>query len=246
MKVTAHVSHFTRTICTDCSGTGKFLREKDRCKKCKGKATLEEKKPLEFWIEKGMEDGDPIVLKGEADQVPFEETGDVVFVLRVAKHNVFSRFGKDLKATLRISLMEALCGFSRVVITTLDDRGLKYTHKVTDGKVIRPRDVFKIPGEGMPIGKKSDEKGDLYLDVDIEFPEDRWLTDPSQLETLRKLLSSNVKEQETKTQDSHEIIDEVTLENGDLSEMGGGGWMTDDENDGDDESDGVPPQCTHQ
>lgn len=30
-----------QSVCSDCSGSGDFIREKDRCKKCKGKRTLE-------------------------------------------------------------------------------------------------------------------------------------------------------------------------------------------------------------
>ena len=33
--------------CTDCGGSGDFIKEKDRCKKCKGKKAVEEDKTLE-------------------------------------------------------------------------------------------------------------------------------------------------------------------------------------------------------
>ena len=232
-----------RVMCGDCSGSGTIFHAKDRCKKCKGTKLTEEKKLLEFWIDRGMEDEDRITLKGEADQEPGKETGDAVFVLSEKDHPVFTRMGPDLKATLNITLEEALCGFSRVILTTLDGRGLKYTHKVTGGQVIRPKEIFKIVGEGMPIGKKSDEKGDLYLDVDIEFPQDGWMTDPVKLDLLRSLLS-------TKSTREHangvpEIVDDVELEIADPDDFGGeggGGWETDS----DGESDGVPEQCTTQ
>lgn len=233
----------TRVVCGGCSGSGIILRPQDRCKKCKGTKLTEEKKLLEFWIDRGMEDGDRIVIKGEADQEPGKETGDVIFILSEKDHPVFTRVGSDLKATLHITLEEALCGFSRVILTTLDGRGLKYTHKVIGGQVIRPKEIFKIVGEGMPIGKKSDEKGDLYLDVDIEFPRDGWMTDPAKVDLLRSLLS-------TKSTGDHangdpEIVDDVELEIADPDEFGGEGgrgWET--ESDG--ESDGVPEQCTTQ
>lgn len=236
-------NRFSQVVCGDCSGTGALLHTKDRCKKCKGKTLVEEKKPLEFWIERGMEEGDRIVLKGEADQEPGKETGDVIFVLAEKEHPVFTRVGTDLKATLKITLEEALCGFEKVILTTLDGRGLKYTHPGR-GQVIRPRDVFKIPGEGMPLGKKSDAKGDLYLDVDIEFPSDGWLSEPGKFELLREVLASpTTKEPELP---APEIVDEVTLEKADPEDFGedetGEGWETDDDQD----SDGVPEQCATQ
>jgi DnaJ family protein A protein 2 len=229
--------------CGDCNGSGNIIHTKDRCKKCKGAKLTEEKKLLEFWIDRGREDGDRIVLNGEADQEPGKETGDVIFVLREKEHPVYMRIGSDLKATLKITLEEALCGFSRVILTTLDGRGLKYTHKVVDGKVIRPKDVFEIAGEGMPVGKKSDKKGNLYLNVDIEFPENGWLTDPVKMDVLRSLLS-------TATSGDHangvpEVVDEIEMEVADLDDLPFGddvGWETESG----EESDGVPEQCTTQ
>lgn len=35
--------------CSDCGGTGDFIKEKDRCKKCKGKKVVEEDKTLEVY-----------------------------------------------------------------------------------------------------------------------------------------------------------------------------------------------------
>ena len=36
-----------QSACNDCNGTGDFIREKDRCKKCKGKRVLEVDEKLE-------------------------------------------------------------------------------------------------------------------------------------------------------------------------------------------------------
>ncbi len=55
--------------CPSCEGTGQSIREKDRCKRCKGKKLVDEKKVMELFIEKGMRDGEKIVLKGQADEV---------------------------------------------------------------------------------------------------------------------------------------------------------------------------------
>jgi DnaJ family protein A protein 2 len=39
-----------------------------RCKKCRGKKVVTEKKRVEFRVEPGTEDGERIALRGEADQ----------------------------------------------------------------------------------------------------------------------------------------------------------------------------------
>ena len=39
--------------CDNCQGSGKVFSDKDKCKKCKGKRTVSEKKPLELYIPPG-------------------------------------------------------------------------------------------------------------------------------------------------------------------------------------------------
>jgi DnaJ family protein A protein 2 len=174
-----------RVVCDTCSGTGKIFKEKDKCKKCKGKRTTSEKKVLEIYIPRGAREGERIVLEGEADQVPDQTPGDIVFTLVEEDHEMFQRAGDDLSAELNISLSEALTGFSRVVLKHLDGRGIHLNHP--QGKVLKPGQILKIAGEGMPL-KKSDLKGDLYLVVKIEFPEDGWLEDPAAFGELQKIL----------------------------------------------------------
>ncbi|KAL4811290.1 hypothetical protein BDV18DRAFT_165413 [Aspergillus unguis] len=159
-------------VCTTCNGDGQFFATKDKCKKCKGKKTNEEKKILEIYIPRGAKDGDRIVLEGEADQVPGQEPGDIVFQLEQEEHPVFTRAGADLKATIDVTLAESLTGLSRVVIKHLDGRGIELQHPKTPGQILSPGQVFKVPGEGMPI-KRSDSRGDLYLVVNIKFPDEK-------------------------------------------------------------------------
>lgn len=174
-----------RVICDACSGTGKIFKEKDRCKKCKGKRTTSEKKVLEIYIPRGAREGERIVLEGEADQVPDQTPGDIVFTLVEEDHDVFQRAGDDLSAELDITLAEALIGFSRVVLKHLDGRGIHINHP--QGKVLKPGQTLKVAGEGMPL-KKSDLKGDLYLVVKVEFPEDGWTEDPASFGGLQRIL----------------------------------------------------------
>lgn len=172
-------------LCDRCEGSGNFHKEKDRCKKCKGKRTVSEKKVLEVYIPRGSMNGERIVLEGEADQFPEQTPGDIVFQLVEESHAVFTRLGHDLSAELTVTLAEALTGFSRVVLTHLDGRGIHITRP--RGKVLRPGDVLKIPGEGMPL-KRGDVRGDLYLITKVEFPEDDWLKDDKEYDILTKLL----------------------------------------------------------
>lgn len=162
--------------CGTCNGAGQFFKEKDRCKKCKGKRTVQAKKMLELYIPPGSREGEEIRLRGEADQHPDqEEAGDIVFHLEETAHEVFSRAGADLHAEMEVELVEALTGLERVVVKHLDGRGIQLSLLTPTDLPLTPGQVLKIDGEGMPV-KKSDGKGDLYLTVKIKFPEKGWIS----------------------------------------------------------------------
>lgn len=193
-----------RIVCDSCQGSGNVFREKDKCRKCKGKRTTSEKKVLEIYIPRGAMLGEKIILEGEADQVPDQTPGDIVFTLVEEEHETFQRKGYDLSAELKITLVEALCGFSRVVLKHLDGRGIQVKHP--RGKVLRPGQALKVLGEGMPH-KKSDAKGDLYLIVDIEFPKDGWIEDEASFTSLHKLLPTHPPSIKVAEVDEVEFVD---------------------------------------
>ncbi|KAK3721463.1 DnaJ-like protein xdj1 [Vermiconidia calcicola] len=204
--------------CNTCSGRGKFYADKDKCKRCKGVRTIKQKKILELYIPRGSRQGEKIVLAGEADQDPDdEEPGDIIFELVEEPHKLFNRAGADLQAELEISLSEALTGFNRVVLTHLDGRGLSLNISQPSGKVLRPDEVLKIAGEGMPL-KRSDARGDLYLTISIVFPEDGWLTSQEEVKKVREVLP---KPEAPET--APELVDEVLFESVDDMEAFGAG-----------------------
>ncbi|KAF2733951.1 DnaJ-domain-containing protein [Polyplosphaeria fusca] len=228
--------------CSNCSGSGQVFKEKERCKKCKGKQVTEAKNVLELYIPRGARQSDRIVLEGEADQLPDQEPGDIIFSLVESPHDVFERAGGDLRAELNITLVEALTGFNRVVLTHLDGRGIQLNVTQPEGKVLRPGQVLKIAGEGMPM-KRSDAKGDLYLVVEIDFPEDGWIKNDAALNKIKDALPPP----DPKEEDPEEV-EEVEIEwDADMDDFGagsgdpraGGEWEDDEEEEG-------GPQCATQ
>ena len=83
-----------------------------------------------------------------------------------------------------ITLVEALCGFKRV-ITHLDDRQLLIAHP--PGQVITHGELKSIVNEGMPQYKNPFEKGHLFIKFNVKFPENNFAS-PEQLLQLEKLL----------------------------------------------------------
>lgn len=104
-----------QSVCNTCNGEGEMINERDRCKTCKGKKTVNETKVLEVHVDKGMKDGQKILFRGEGDQQPNVEAGDVVIVLQQKPHETFKRQGDDLYLMHNVTLTEALCGFNYVL-----------------------------------------------------------------------------------------------------------------------------------
>lgn len=182
------------------------------------------------------------MLEGEADQVPDQQPGDIVFILEEVEHPVFRRGGADLTASMEITLAESLCGFSRVIVKHLDGRGISINHSQAKGGVLKPSQVIKVPGEGMPY-KKSDMKGNLYLVVHIQFPEDGWFKDDSVTTKLRELLPKPAEPITADTVDEVDYEQDASMDDfGAASGESGGGVAWEDE---DDEDEGTP-QCAQQ
>jgi DnaJ family protein A protein 2 len=115
--------------------------------------------------------------------------GDVIFVLRATPHESFERSGNDLLTNVSITLSEALLGFSRILITHLDGRGVKVTSP--PGKIISSGESIVLRGEGMPVHKNPDQKGNLYVVLHIDMPDEDWLKNVNQ-KVSRSTLSSSV------------------------------------------------------
>lgn len=173
-----------QSVCGDCGGEGEQMNEADKCKACLGKKVVVETKILEVHVDKGMRENERITFRGEGDQQPNVEPGDVVIVLQLKPHETFERHGSDLYMAKTISLTEALCGFT-LVQKHLDGRQLVI--KSIPGEVIIPGATKGIKGEGMPIHRNPFEKGNLYLKFNVEFPENQFAAG-EQLAALEKLL----------------------------------------------------------
>lgn len=123
-----------QSSCDDCGGSGEIIAAKDRCTNCKGKKVTPEKKFMEVHIDKGMKGGQTVQFRGESDQSPGMETGDVVIVIEEKPHARFRRQENDLLIDVDIDLLTALAG-GQFTIKHLDDRALLV--KIEPGEVIK-------------------------------------------------------------------------------------------------------------
>jgi len=153
--------------CDDCSGTGEIINVKDRCQQCKGKKVVPDKKFLEVHIDKGMKGGQTIQFRGESDQSPNAEPGDVVIVVEEKPHDRFKRQENDLVIEVEIDLLTALAG-GQFAIKHLDERALIVN--LDSGDILKDGAMKIIHGQGMP-SQRHHEPGDMYVKVNVKFPE---------------------------------------------------------------------------
>ncbi|KAL3083279.1 hypothetical protein niasHS_011081 [Heterodera schachtii] len=170
--------------CDQCSGEGEMVDEKDRCKKCVGRKTVQEQKIIEVKITPGMRDNQKIVFYGEGDQEPGIEPGDVVLVIKTKSHEQFERKGDDLFMKKTVSLADALCGFT-TTIKHLDGRQITLT--TMPGDIIKPESIRGAIQEGMPK-PNSPERGNLYIIFEVKFPKKHFLDSESKYNKLLSLL----------------------------------------------------------
>ncbi|KAL1005564.1 hypothetical protein UPYG_G00060730 [Umbra pygmaea] len=125
-----------------------------------------EEKILEVVIKKGWKEGTKITFPKEGDETPTNIPADVVFVVKDKPHPVFQRDGSDIVYPAKISLKEALCGCT-VHAPTLDGK----TVTVATRDVVQPGMKRRITGEGLPLPKRPDRRGDLVVEYHVVFPE---------------------------------------------------------------------------
>jgi DnaJ-class molecular chaperone len=155
--------------CSTCGGEGEIVSEKDRCKKCSGKKVTTERKVLEVFVEKGMMHEQKVTFRGEGDQTPGVTPGDVIIVLDQKDHPVFRRERDNLHMEMEIELVEALCGFQRIV-KHLDGRELLIT--LHEGDVVKDGSTKVVLNEGMPHYKDPQSKGHLLITFKVNYPQD--------------------------------------------------------------------------
>ena len=80
--------------CGMCNATGKQYVQS--CTECHGRRYWQEKKIMTVAVDKGMNEGKMITLRGEADQEYNKDTGDIIIDIIAKDHATFERHGNGI------------------------------------------------------------------------------------------------------------------------------------------------------
>jgi DnaJ family protein A protein 2 len=126
---------------------------------------VNEKQTLYVDIVKGIDNNEIIVLKDQGNVINDQCKGDVKIYIKIENDSEFQRRGLDLILEKRISLKDALCGFS---FDLKYINGKVYTINNHAGNVIPPEYQKVIPNMGLT---RDIHIGNLIIIFHIDFPE---------------------------------------------------------------------------
>ena len=116
-------------------------------------------------IPQGIYDNEMIILRDKGNMLNEHAKGDVKIVVKIINNSEFKRAGLDLIFEKKITLKEALCGFT-FELNYLN--GKSYTLNNNKGNIIPPEYKKVYPGMGLTRGE---HKGNMIIHFHVEFPE---------------------------------------------------------------------------
>ena len=152
---------FSQT-CPICRGEGKILE--NPCASCYGKGLQKKKRTLSVKVPPGVSHRTNLRLQGEGE--PAQQgglAGDFYVEILLKAHSIFSKQGRDLKCSIKISYLQALLG-TELEIANLTEKEIL---KIPAGTA--PGAEFKISHKGLP-GFNNPTRGDLICKIDVEVP----------------------------------------------------------------------------
>lgn len=183
-----------RRACSNCSGTGRVIKEK--CGTCHGAGKVKKQRKISFKIPAGVDDGAQIRLSGEGEGgLRGGPAGDLYVVIRVKSHEFFERENDDIYCEVPLSFVQAALG-DEIEIPTLTE---KIKLKIPAGT--QTGTYFRIKGKGVPK-LRGYGQGDQHVKVTVVTPtklsEDK--------KDLLRQFGGVTHEVSTETAENHETI----------------------------------------
>ena len=151
------------TTCPECHGTGQIIKEK--CDQCRGTGYTASRKKIKIAVPAGIDSGQSVRISGKGE--PGKNggpRGDLLVEVRVNRHPIFQRQGRNIFSTAPITYAQAALG-GDVRIKTVDGE-VEYNVKAgtqTDTKI-------RLKGKGVPAINNKNSRGDHYVTLVVQVP----------------------------------------------------------------------------
>lgn len=126
---------------------------------------VNENETVSIPIPPGIDENEMIILRDKGNILNEHIKGDVKVFIKIINDTEFTRSGLDLTLIKKITLKEALCGFT-FEIKYLN--GKSYTLNNNNGNIIPPEYKKIYPNMGL---LKGEQKGNMIIHFQVEFPE---------------------------------------------------------------------------
>jgi molecular chaperone DnaJ len=152
----------TSQPCNVCQGYGTTIPYP--CATCQGQGRVRARRTVSIDIPAGVETGLRLQLPGSGEVGPAGgPNGDLYIEVSVQAHEVFSRDGDDILATLEVSMPDAILG------TTAKIEGLDGPVELEIRPGVQAGDILTIKGRGItPL--RGTQRGDLRVGVHVVTP----------------------------------------------------------------------------
>lgn len=152
----------TSSPCGTCRGYGTIIP--NPCATCQGQGRVRARRTIPVDIPAGVDTGLRLQMPGQGEVGPAGgPNGDLYLEMKVKHHDVYSRNGDDLLATLEVQMTDAILGR----VTTLDGLDGKVEIDIHPGTqsaeviTIKERGITRLRGAG---------RGDLRIGVQVVTP----------------------------------------------------------------------------
>ena len=151
------------TACGRCRGQGQVIDTP--CSTSRGDGRVERKQTLRVTVPAGIDEGHQIRLSGEGEAGPRGgPPGNLYVVAHVEAHPQLRRRDTELFFELPISISQAALG-ARVAVPTPDGDEFVDVRPGT-----QPGTEIRLRGRGVPHLRRSGQRGDLHVLVDVRVP----------------------------------------------------------------------------
>ena len=185
-----------QSVCPDCNGSGRQIKEK--CPDCKGKGYERKETTVTLDIPAGVNTNSYMKKKGMGQAVQGGVPGDLIVVFRVEPHKIFVRDNFDLKLELPVSFKTAALG-GVVKVPAIDE-----TFDFTIPEGTQSGQVFTIRGKGIRSARGG--VGNLILRVLVEVPTKLSKDQKKEIEKLDKEIEIKQYEKMRKYADNVESL----------------------------------------